>query len=121
MYKIYFYTDRNGKSQVKEYLSMLALKNDKDSRIKLTKIRDYIKVLSEHGTLIGEPYIKHIDGEIWELRPLRDRFLFAAWDGSDFIILHQFTKKTQKTPPREKEKAKRNLHDYFERRHGNGT
>lgn len=96
MYKIYFYTDRNGKSQVKEYLSMLASKNDKDSRIKLTKIRDYIKVLSEHGTLIGEPYIKHIDGEIWELRPLRDRFLFAAWDGAILLFFISLRKKHKK-------------------------
>ena len=115
MYKIYFYTDRNGKSQVKEYLSMLASKNDKDSRIKLTKIRDYIKVLSEHGTLIGEPYIKHIDGEIWELRPMRNRILFVAWNGDGFILLHHFIKKTQKTPQREIEKAKKEYKDILER------
>ena len=115
MHRIYFYKDKNGKSPIKEYLEQLATKNDKDSRIKFNKIRDYVKVLSEHGIGAGEPYIKHLDGDIWELRPLRDRILFAVWDGDNFVLLHQFMKQTQKTPPREIEKAKRNLADYRER------
>ena len=73
MYKIEFYSDQNGKEPVLEYLEELASKNDKDSRIKLNKIRDYMKILKENGTRAGEPYVKHIEGEIWELRPLRDR------------------------------------------------
>ncbi len=115
MYRIYFYKDKTGKEPVKQYLEQLAARNDKDSRIKITKIRDYIKILSEYGTRAGEPYIKHLDGDIWELRPLRDRILFAAWDGEKFILLHQFMKQTRKTPPREIEKAKKNLADYKER------
>jgi len=74
-----------------------------------------VKVLSEHGTQAGEPYIKHLDGEIWELRPLRDRILFVAWVNGNYVLLHQFMKKTQKTPAREIEKAKRELADLIER------
>ena len=73
MYKIHFYKDKNGKEPVKEHIEELASKRDKDSRIKLNKIMDYLKALSEYGTQAGEPYIKHLDGDIWELRPLRDR------------------------------------------------
>lgn len=119
MYEIHFYKDKRGKEPVKEYIAELAKRNDKDSRIKLTKIRDYIKALSEYGTQIGEPYVKHIDGDIWELRPLRDRILFAAWDGKGFILLHVFMKQTQKTPPREIERAKQNLMNYQEERKNN--
>ena len=107
MYEIYFYKDKNGKEPVKDYIQELASNKDKNSRIKLTKIRDYLKVLSEYGTRAGVPYVKHLDGDIWELRPLRDRILFAAWDGKSFILLHQFMKQTQKTPQREIEKAKK--------------
>ena len=57
----------------------------------------------------------YLDGEIWELRPIRDRILFAAWDGQSFILLHHFMKKTQKTPATEIRKAKQNLADYRER------
>ena len=115
MYQIHFYRDRSGREPVKEYIAELAARQDKDSRIKLSKIRDYVKALSTYGTQLGEPYVKHLGGEIWELRPIRDRILFAAWDGRGFILLHHFMKQTQKTPPREIAKARRNLADYRER------
>ena len=50
------------------------------------------------GTRVGEPIVKHLDGEIWELRPSGDRVLFAAVIGGAFVLLHPFRKKTQKTP-----------------------
>ena len=115
MYDIFFYRDRNGKEPVLEYIRALDSRKDKDSRVKLHKIQDYIKYLREQGKQAKEPYAKHLEGEIWELRPIRDRILFAAWDGNSFILLHHFMKTTQKTPPREIEQAKRNLADYRER------
>lgn len=115
MYKIYFYKDMNGRQPISEYLLELARCNDKDSRIKLNKIRDYIKALSQFGLKLGEPYIKHLDGDIWELRPIRDRILFVAWHEEGFILLHQFLKQTQKTPSREIEQAKREYKDILER------
>lgn len=98
-----------------DYLKELAKKKDKDNRIKFNKINDYIEILSQYGTQAGEPYIKHLDGEIWELRPLRDRVLFVAWNNGSFVLLHTFMKKTQKTPKREIEQAKRELADIKER------
>lgn len=83
----------------------LAVSGSKDNRIKLTKIRDYMKVLSLYGTRAGQPYVKHLEGDIWELRPLRDRILFFCWDGKRFVLLHQFIKKTQKTPKKEIEQV----------------
>lgn len=115
MYKVHFYRDKNDNEPVAEYIAELSRKNDKDSRIKLTKVREYIKALSEYGTLAGEPYIKHLDGEIWELRPMRDRILFVGWANGSYVLLHQFVKKTQKTPAREIRKAKRELADLIER------
>lgn len=120
MFKIIFYKDRRGKRPVAEYIRELSKKNDKDSRIKLDKINDYMQTLREAGATAGEPYMKHLDGEIWELRPLRDRILFAAWDGKAFILLHHFVKKTQKTPPQEIKQAKRNLEDFKKRGDENG-
>ena len=112
MYKIFFYKNRNGKSPLLDYMRKLASKRDKDSRIKSDKIDDYIEYLAKEGNKAREPYAKRLAGEIWELRPLRDRILYAAWDGQSFILLHYFTKKTQKTPSGEIEQAKRNLADY---------
>lgn len=115
MHKIYFYREKNGSRPVADYIKELAGKSDKDNRIKLSKIQDYINALRRYGLQLREPYIKHLDGEIWELRPLRDRILFVAWYNGSFVLLHQFMKKTQKTPAREIEKAKRELTDLIER------
>jgi phage-related protein len=115
MFNVFFYKDKNGLEPLLEYIKELAGKSDKDSRIKLNKILTYIDYLREIGPYAREPYAKHLDGDIWELRPIRDRILYAAWNGQSFLLLHHFTKKTQKTPPREIEQAKRNLTDYLER------
>ena len=115
MYAIVFYKDKNGKELVADYIKELASKKDKNSRIKLNKINDYIEALSIYGTQAGAPSIKHRAGEIWEIRPIRDRVLFASHTDNGFVLLHHFLKKTQKTPPREIEQAKRELEDFRER------
>ena len=115
MHEIHFYKDSKGNQLVLDYIKELAGKHDKGSRIKLSKINDYIQQLSEYGTQAGEPYIKHLDGDVWELRPLRDRILFVGWINGSYVLLHYFMKKTQKTPAREIEKAKRELAELSER------
>lgn len=115
MYSINFYKDKNGREPLKEYLTELGNKTDKNSRINFNKIREYIKILAEYGTRAGEPFVKHISGDIWELRPLRNRILFFAYDGKRFILLSHFVKKTQRTPKREIEKAESLLKEYKER------
>lgn len=115
MHDIYFYKDKQGNQPVLDYMRELACHDSKDSRIKLNKLNDYIELLSQHGTRVGQPYIKHLDAEIWELRTLRDRILFVAWLDGSFVLLHHFVKKTQKTPRREIEKAKQELQDLKER------
>src|SRR5438105_7435639 len=60
---------------------------------------------------VHEPYIKHVEGPIWEMR-LRGRdgiarALYVTATGRRVVILRVFTKKTQKTPRREIELARR--------------
>lgn len=115
MYEVYFYRDKNGKEPVKEHLLNLSKKKDKDSRINFNKIRDYIKILQIHGTRAGEPFIKHIEEDIWELRPLKNRILFVCWVNNKFVLLHHFVKNTPKTPKKEIDKAKNNMTDFIKR------
>ena len=114
-YNVLFYRNEQGEEPVRDYLNELVKKKDKDSRIKLNKIRDYVKILRIYGTRAGEPYVKHIEGDIWELRPLRDRIFFVAWINDSFVLLHQFMKKTQKTPKREIKQAQKEYADLQKR------
>lgn len=118
MYRIEFYEDKNGYSEVTEYIQKLSKKalTSKEHRINLNKVIAYMDLLEEMGTRVGEPVTKHLDGEIWELRPLRNRILYAYYRENTFVVLSYFVKKTQKTPKKEIEKAKRNLRDYIERK-----
>ncbi len=101
-YKIYFYEDSRGHSPVIESFKKLTAKER-------AKVNEYIEALVKDGLAAGMPYIRHLDGKIWELRPLKNRILFAAWMGDGFVLLHYFVKKTQKTPRGEIEKAKNAL------------
>ena len=115
MYKIIFYTDKRGESEVGEYIANLQKKSDKDSKIKVNKIISYIDMLSEKGIKLGQKYVKHLRNDIWELRPLRDRILFAYISNNIYILLNVFIKKTQKTPEREIKKAEQLLKDFISR------
>ena len=60
MYSINFYRDKDGNEPIIEYLKKLRKRNDKNSRINLNKINDYIEALSKYGTYLGEPYLSLI-------------------------------------------------------------
>ncbi len=118
MYRIIFYKDDRGFEPVAEFIKELRLQSstNKTARVNLNKTIAYIDILAEKGTRVGEPVTKHLSGEIWELRPLSNRILYAFYKDNTFILLHSFIKKTQKTPPQEIMQAKRNLADYIKRR-----
>lgn len=117
MYEVIFYRDAQGREPIKEFLLELKRKSltSKSDRILFEKILAYIKALQQYGTRTGTPIVKHIDGSIWELRPLNNRIFFFYWKDDTFVLLHQFAKKTQKTPPKELDQARRNLKDFMER------
>ena len=115
MYDVRFYKDKNGEQPALSYLKELLGRKDKDSRIRARKMQDYINVLREYGTFIGEPVVKHIEGDIWELRPARDRVLFVAWHNGGYVLLHAFEKRTSRTPEREKQRARDEYRDLKER------
>ena len=117
MHQVEFYADSQGNEPVKDFLVELQAKRDSDksARIQSEKILTYIRVLQEYGTRAGMPYMRHLDGDIWELRPLPERVLFFSHHNGKFILLDHFRKKTQKTPKREIDCAKRRAKDYNER------
>lgn len=114
MKDIRIYTDKNGNSELYNYLKVLELKNDKDSILNAKKIYSYIENLSKYGTTIGMPIVKYLGNKIWELRPLKHRILFFE-DSDCFVLLSHFIKETKKTPRSEIVKARIAMADYLER------
>ncbi|MGN1281915.1 MAG: type II toxin-antitoxin system RelE/ParE family toxin [Succinivibrio sp.] len=72
-------------------------------------------LFSCHGTKLGNKITKLLDDGIWELRPGNNRVLYFYFRDETFVILHHFRKKTQKTPKKEIDKAKREKQDWIER------
>lgn len=111
--EVEFYETESGKTPVANFIDSL----DRKSSAKV--LRD-LDLLAEYAPDLHEPYTKHIEGAIWELwSKLASniyRIFYFIWQGNRIVLLHGFTKKTQRTPPSELNTAKRYLADY-ERRH----
>lgn len=107
-----FYETENGNIPVEEFLKMLDVK----MRAKLLGI---IKILQEKGNRLREPYSKHLDDGIFELRGKVgsdiSRVLYFFYYNKKRILTNGFIKKTQKTPKTEIDKAKKYRSDYLER------
>ena len=118
MYNVEFYETADGVCELWEFLDSLALKaeKNKDARIQHKQIMQYIQLLEDHGTRLGENITKHLDEDIWELRPGNNRVLFFYHKNNTFVLLHHFRKKTQKTPPREIARAKAERNDWVSRK-----
>ena len=119
-FNIIFYEDDTGYSQIYDFLEKLRAKSktDKDARIQYRQIVLYIDLLSKNGLNLSTEIIKHIEGNIWEMRPGKNRILYFYFRDNTFVLLHQFIKKTQKTPTREINQAKNEIKNFL-RKEGN--
>jgi phage-related protein len=60
-------------------------------------------LIEQHGiAAIHEPYVKHLEGKLWEMRMKgKDgiaRAVYVTAKGERVVVVHAFAKKTQKTP-----------------------
>ena len=119
MNKIEKYKTETGECPLNDFL--LELKND-GQLDDLDKIQEYVMILEDIGNKIlsNSNLAKRLDKNLFELRPKANRVLYCFQSKDDkFILLHAFKKKTDKTPPSEIKKAKKEIRDY-ERRNGYG-
>ena len=121
MYTVEFYETQDGECQVWDFLEGLRIKaaTSKDARIQHKQASLYIELLQQNGTHMNENITKHLEDGIWELRPGNNRVFYFFFQDDIFVLLHQFRKKSQKTPKREIEKAKRERDDYLSRKENN--
>ena len=118
MYTVEFYETQDGECQVWDFLEGLRIKaaTNKDARIQHKQASLYIELLQQNGTHLNENITKHLEDGIWELRPGNNRVFYFFFQDDVFVLPHQFRKKSQKTPKREIEKAKRERDDYLSRK-----
>ena len=66
---------------------------------------------------LKQPYVKPLENKLYEIRTKDSkgiyRIIYFAHTGKQFIMLNGFTKKTQKTPMKEIELAKRRMKEFI--------
>jgi phage-related protein len=107
-FTIEWYYDAGGKSQALAYAEAL----EAEERKKLVAM---FKVLGDIGQLRNEQKFRHEGDKIYAFKPKPHRFLVFFFEGSKVIITNAFTKKRDKLPPREKDRALKCMKDYEQR------
>lgn len=111
-----FYEKENGEIPVEEFILSLNVK----MRAKVVGI---IGILQEYGNQMREPYSKHLEDGIFEIRAIVgndiSRVLYFFYHGGIIVLTNGFIKKSQKTPKTEIKKAKGYRKDYLERHNKN--
>lgn len=117
-YKIIFYEKDNHENPTLDFLETLRIKaqKSKNARIQYKQAVLYIELLKKNGTFLPDNITKHIEENIWELRPGNNRIFYFFHEKETFVLLHTFMKKSNKTPKREILKAKRERDDYLSRK-----
>ena len=112
-FQVEFYEQKDGTQPVRDFILSL------DKKM-ISKILDMIKLLQDNGYQLREPYSKHIDDGIFELRikigSNISRVLYFFYIGQYIILTNGFIKKTQKAPTNEIIKAKKYRADYLHRK-----
>ncbi len=100
--RVVFYRNASGREPVRNWLRSL----DRESK---KIIGDDIKTV-QYGWPLGMPLVKSLGDGLWEVRcQLRDgiaRIVFVVEEGL-MVVVHGFVKKSQKTPRKELQIARR--------------
>lgn len=111
-FKIIAYEKENGEIPVEVFLDSVNPKMR-------AKIYGLLSILQEKGNMLREPYSKHLEDGIFELRCKFgndiSRVLYFFYHNGKIILTNGFVKKTQKTPKEEIRIAKDRRRNYIER------
>ena len=111
-FEIIFYQTLEGKMHVHDFLCSL------DTKLR-AKTVGMMELLQQHGTNLREPYTKHLDNGIFELRcklgSNLTRTLYFFYTGGRIVFTNGFVKKTPKTPPSVIDLAKKYRADFISR------
>lgn len=93
-WELEFYRTASGRAPVEDYLDELTAPE-------AAKLARGLDLLRTFGTQLGMPHVRPLRRGIYELRlrgQREHRVLYAGVVGQRFLLLHAFTKKTQRTP-----------------------
>ncbi len=80
-------------------------------RARFLRIAELLQEVGPHQ--VGLPHVRPVEGKLWEMRMQgRDgisRALYAAVHGRRLLVLHVFVKKTQATPRKALDTARKRL------------
>jgi len=111
-YHVEFFEMEGGAVPAEEFIDSLDMKMS-------AKIYRLLGMIERNGPELREPYSKHLDDGIFELRAVFGsnitRVLYFFFIGKRVIVTNGFVKKTQKTPKSEIDKAKGYRKQYIER------
>lgn len=112
-FEVEFYRTVKNDCPVQEFLDALNPK----MRAKMLRMA---MLLEEQGGELREPYSKHLEEGIFELRAVQGsditRVLYFFMVGRKIILTSGFVKKSKKTPKSELDKAKKYREDYLKRK-----
>ncbi|MCL2177332.1 MAG: type II toxin-antitoxin system RelE/ParE family toxin [Firmicutes bacterium] len=111
MWIVDYYETESGSAPAEEYIKTLDAKTR-------AKVHRQIGLLQSVGKELRMPYSRYMEDGILELRistgnEIRIFYFFTA--NKKIILTNGFTKKTQKTPAKELDKAKKYKSDYEQR------
>lgn len=111
-FTVEFYETTDGESPIADFLNSL----DEKMRAKVVGL---MEILEEKGTSLRLPYSEHLDDGIFELRCKLGsnitRSLYFFYANGRIIFTNGFVKKTQKTPNKIIELAKKYRLDFLKR------
>lgn len=106
---IEFYYDEKGKSQSRNFVQGKLARED------VKKFLQLLRMMGDHGEIRNKEKFRNEGDKIYAFKPQPHRFLCFFVDKGKIIITNAFTKKGQKLPKSEKERALRIKRDYEER------
>jgi len=111
-FEVVFYEKDDGQCPVEDFLKKIDVKMR-------AKIVGLLEILEEKGNVLREPYSKHLEDGIFELRckvgSNITRILYFFYYQGKIILTNGFVKKVQKTPRKEIQVAKARRAEYIER------
>ncbi len=87
----------------------------RDLQARFYRIGEFI--IAQSPQQVGMPYVRHLEDKLWEMRMKGKtgiaRAIYFTVVGKKIVVCSAFTKKTQKTPKRELQKARNRYKEYL--------